>query len=117
VLLLLVVSAIISLFSFLPCVEISDFVSCHTKKKNSQNLLFFGDIKSLSVDTAALAFMQRYTPSSKGELSQNFIEDISAQVVVNSMIASQKFSLFSWGASFVFVAFFVMIIASVIEIF
>jgi hypothetical protein len=91
------VAAAISIISFLPKLKINIF---HTEVARSKGLLFFGDIAMLD----NIAFRQRvtvrYLASDDKLLTGEYLDDLCAQISVNSKIANSKFLKFNAGAWF-----------------
>lgn len=110
-------AVLLAVISFLPRTDLKGFFTRWSKVSKHPNLIFFGDLQHLSLESASTKLLERYLPADRRGVSDNFIQDISIQIVVNSRIASRKFELFDWGANCVIVAFIVMILAFITEIF
>lgn len=107
---LFVLAALLAIMSFIPRTLLGSFYSRKTSISRDRNLLFFGDIKDLKIDTASQAFRSRYTPENERKIADKYIDDLSVQLLVISRIAYHKFRLFDWGAAAVIAAFLVMVI-------
>ncbi|MFE8598329.1 Pycsar system effector family protein [Archangium violaceum] len=106
-------SGLISLISFLPKTTIP-FITSKAGKKDTDNLLFFGDIAKYDTDdyTKALQKSWQTTPSSIGDESKH----LSEQIVVNSGIAVWKYSCFKLALWFAIAAAATPIAAIIIYI-
>ncbi|MBZ6078817.1 hypothetical protein [Microvirga puerhi] len=111
-------AVIITLFSFVPQTVLIKFFGKQSKgipKKHKatathKNLMFFGDLKAISPESAARELRGRYVPPENRAISDGFVSDISVQTVVISTIVERKFRLFDWAISSVIVAFLMMIV-------
>ena len=71
------------------------------KLKDSDNLLFFGDISKYSVVEYNRMFSRKYGISN---VKSKYKDDLIAQIIVNSYITRRKFRCFKVSAFFVFFA-------------
>jgi hypothetical protein len=92
---LFAVAILIALWSFLPSLRPQAF---HRDPNQSTNLLYFGHVAKYD----AVAFRQniraRYLARSGPTLSEDYLDDLSDQIAINSAIANQKFKAFNIGA-------------------
>jgi hypothetical protein len=70
----------------------------------SRNLLFFGDIAPLDIDTFKQQFTTRYQPEDGQSVSQAYLDDLMTQIAINSKIAARKMRFFHWASRVAFLA-------------
>lgn len=104
---LFIAGALLAVVSFAPRTRLRSF-SRPGRPAPQRNLLFFGDLRRLSLETAAAELLERYAPPQGRALTDSFVDDVAVQIVVNSRIAHRKFELFDRGAACVIGAFAVM---------
>ncbi len=98
---LFAVAAMISVLSIAP--RIVNKASAKTPER-PRNLLFFGDIAPLDVDSFKEQFTARYQPESGQSVSQAYLDDLMTQIAINSKIAARKMRFFHWAARVAFLA-------------
>jgi len=101
-------TAIIAIFSFLPRLNLSRSIG---KTFRRENLLFFGDVATMSIEGYEKAVRESYRPEADHSVTDNLISDLSVQIVVNSGIADRKFKLFNRAAGFVLMSLIVLLAA------
>ncbi|WP_332117594.1 Pycsar system effector family protein [Azorhizobium caulinodans] len=101
ILCLLVVAAIISLYSLLP----KWLHHFHKPGDCSKNLLYFGDIATFDYGTYAARLRERYYPPEGVSYTDSYFTDLITQIWVQSRIARRKFRLFNCAAAFVLAGF------------
>lgn len=111
---LFVLGALLALVSFIPRTGLASFFSRGKNATRTRNLLFFGDLRKVPLEAAGAELSERYGPAAGRSITDNFVEDIAVQIVVNSRIAYRKFQLFDWAASCVIGAFAVMTLIPIV---
>ena len=99
---MLTVAALIALTSFLPKRLHHYFKS---EDREEKNLLFFGDIAKLGIETYAERVRERYHPPAEAAYSERYLDDLIVQISVQSRIADAKFKAFNTAATIVLTAF------------
>jgi hypothetical protein len=94
-----------AILSFVPRLSIE---TISKTKKRGDNLLYFGDISEIPIQEFASAAKAKYLPLPSMSATEAYFNDLSNQVAINSRIAKRKFTMFSWGTRFVFLALFMM---------
>src|SRR5260370_13279574 len=84
------VGALFAIVSFVPKLSVKTLLK---SPPTSTNMLFFGDIAKMSFETFTKDSSIRYFPATDHSVTDGYISDISAQILVNSHIASRKMSL------------------------
>lgn len=107
---MLMVSAVITLASFLPR-DLRRFFK--PADREDKNLLFFGDIAKLRIETYAERVRDRYQPSDCTAYTERYIDDLIVQIAVQSRIAAAKFKAFNIAGLIVLAAFALMALPSV----
>lgn len=100
VLVLLAIAAFIALKSFLPRF-LREF---HESENGAKNLLFFGDIATMSAASFRDKVKEQYSPQDGQALSQAYMDDLLVQIAVQAQIADRKFKAFKLGAGILFLA-------------
>ena len=95
-LVLVLAAAILATLSFFPKVRLPKFLGGKKAGPHHKNLLFFGDIASMTVKEFSQAIRARYYPV-KDELREEYLSDLAVQINVNSSITLRKMQLFKWG--------------------
>lgn len=95
---LFLVAALISLYSFIPKVKLSDFFSGENRLSRELNLLFYGDVSEVNIADYPARLKARYLPAEKQSATDAYLSDLSCQIHVNSTIANRKFAMFKRGA-------------------
>lgn len=94
------VSGLAALLSFAPRVHLSTFLGGRRAGPHRRNLLYFGDIKSMSVLEFKAAIYERYCPKDDRTVTDAYLHDLIVQVAINSEITSSKLFLFRVGLYF-----------------
>ncbi|MBI5312988.1 MAG: hypothetical protein HZB28_07695 [Methylocystis sp.] len=89
------VSAITAIASFLPELKLEKF---HQDPEQKKSLLFFRDVATFSASAFRDRVRERYFPPDDQSAAQNYLDDLSVQIHVNSCIAVRKFKFFRAGA-------------------
>lgn len=97
---LFVVSILVAVCSFLPKLRPESF---HRSSDKPKNLLFYGDIATFSLlDTFKSRLHDAYRVDGNPVAGERYIDDLVAQIWINSCIARRKNTLFSVGALIAF---------------
>jgi len=104
---LFVVSALLSILSFLPKTAVSYF---HGSNHRSANLLFVGDIENELVPDLKERMKAKYLPAEDRSLSDGYVDDLIQQISINSKIAMRKFRRFHRSAAITLIAMVVLFI-------
>lgn len=102
---LFAISGLVSLLSFFPKIKLGHF---HKDPSRDKSLLFFGDICEFSPESYRDRVRERYKPPENTSVTQNYLNDLSIQINVNSAIAVWKFQIFKFGVIITAVAIGVM---------
>ena len=97
--------AIVAILSFLPRLA----VHLNNSANRAINLLYFGDIASMSPDEFLAESRHRYFPEKEHSITEGYASDLSEQIHVNSQIAMRKMRFFKWSARSVMLALFMLI--------
>jgi len=92
---LFLLSILITVWSFIPKVRPEDF----DRRVLPKNLLFFGHVAKIEIKDLKAAVLSRYVKD--GVLTDDYLDDLSAQVGINSRIASKKYWLFGIASALV----------------
>jgi Family of unknown function (DUF5706) len=92
-----VASGICAMASFWPRTNLPWFLGGRRAGPHERNLLFFGDIATLTPNEAEREFRDRYYPTKGAERRQEYLRDLVIQINVNSQIAKRKLRLFQAG--------------------
>ncbi|MFP3637852.1 Pycsar system effector family protein [Paraburkholderia sp. SIMBA_054] len=99
------IAACISIASFIPKLSIREVLRA---KQVEKNMLYFGDVARTSIEDFRGRTQARYAPKADRSVTDEYMDDLSVQIVVNSRIAARKMRLFSYGAYAVLFALFMM---------
>ena len=102
-LILALAAAILTAVSFFPKLKLPWFLGGKKSGPHPRNLLFFGDIASMSAKTFEHEIHARYYPD-KDQHRDEYLHDLSVQVHVNSSIALRKMNIFKWAIGLVIAA-------------
>ena len=91
---LLLVAALIAVFSFLPRVNLSRFFKGEAAVSRPLNLVFYGDIRHVDISAFPARVEERYLPRTGQSATDDYLSDLACQLHVNSSIASRKYALF-----------------------
>ncbi|MDF2118725.1 DUF5706 domain-containing protein [Roseiarcaceae bacterium H3SJ34-1] len=108
---LFVVSALISILSFLPQIKLAKF---HRDPSRAKSLLFFGDAAEFSPESYRDRMAERYTPPENESATKNQLDDLAVQINVNSKIAVRKFRIFAVGAWIALSAIGILVVPALI---
>jgi Family of unknown function (DUF5706) len=97
----LMLSAFAALCSFMPRVHLPKFLGGHRAGPHRKNLLYFGDVKSMTVSEFKAALYEHYCPADDRTVTDAYLHDLIVQVAINSEITSFKLLLFRVGLYFV----------------
>jgi hypothetical protein len=98
---LFIVSILVAVCSFLPKLRPESF---HRNPDKPKNLLFYGDIASFSLlDTFRARLHEAYRVDGNPAAGERYLDDLVAQIWINSCIARRKNTFFSIGALIAFV--------------
>lgn len=101
------IAAIIAVLAILPKLKLSDFVG--TTAPSGKNLLYFGDVASLDSEVFKERVRKAYMPAADTSTTDAYLDDMAAQVAINSQIATRKFKLFERGAKLTLVGMLMML--------
>lgn len=113
---LLLVAGAITLRSFFPSLNLRRFLAGEANP--AHNLLYFSDIASLNQSAFKASLKERYYPTTGSTARQEYLDDLVAQIWVNSRIVRSKLRHFSVAIIFVALAGLTMaypVIAWIIE--
>ena len=102
-LLLVLAAAAVSATSFFPKLELPAFLGGKKAGPHPKNLLFFGDIASMTAKTFQQEVRAKYYPD-KNEHRDEYLHDLAVQINVNSAITLRKMTLFTWALRLVLAA-------------
>lgn len=100
-----VLAGLVCLVSFLPRLDPRAFYK--KRPPAGLNLLFFGHMATVPVAHAA-EMLKRYLPEPGRSASDHYLEDLAAQIAINTQITARKYSLFNVSAYLVVAAFFIL---------
>ena len=110
------ISILVNLITFIPILNAlfkSRIIKSNSLKKTKLNLVFYRDIAKLSNKDFLNKFYKTYYPAIKNENS-SFEQDLSNQIVNNSIITYTKMLLFKISAVIEFLGIFTFIISMLI---
>lgn len=107
---LLAVAAVVTLTSFLPRL----LHHLHPERKETSNLLYFGDIASLGIEDFGPAARQRYYPAEGQSVTEEYLDDLAVQAAVQARIANRKFNTFNAAGRLVLASFICMAVPPVV---
>jgi hypothetical protein len=94
---LFVFGAISAIISFIP---ITDLMSLYKNNSREKCLIYFGDVANMTISEYKSAVVARYCPSNGQFATGAYLDDLVAQIAVNSSIAARKFYIFNFSAIF-----------------
>jgi hypothetical protein len=106
-------AGILALVSFLPRLHLPSFLGGKRAGPHPKNLLYFGDISTLTIKSLKHEMHLRYHPDSE-EHREEYFHDPVVQISVNSEIAMRKMLLFRTGIKFILGAGFVLVVPAVL---
>lgn len=109
VLLLAICSGMLAMISFLPRTNLSWFLGGKKSGPHANNLLYYGDISTLPLKTFEQDIRERYFPTEKQDLRNDYIHDLIVQISVNSQITIRKLKLFRYGITLIFFAALILL--------
>lgn len=114
---LLIFSSVVALFSIMPRIALSRFYKREHRPERPLNLSFYGDIREVPLDKFPARIRERYLPPPSHSVTDAYLEDLSAQIHVNSAIADRKYSLFKVAGWITFTALLVLSLPGVLNVF
>lgn len=96
---LFIIVILLVTWSFLPKLRPERF---HRNAEKPKNLLFYGDIASFEFDTFATKLRQAYRADSDVVGGDRYLDDLAAQIWINSRIAVRKYKAFHAAAVMAF---------------
>jgi len=97
-------AGILAMLSFLPRLNLPKFLGGRAMRSHPKNLLFFGDISTLSIKELEHDILEKYCPPTNEKIKQEYINDLIVQISVNSQITMRKMRLFRYGIIFILIA-------------
>ena len=92
---LLVAAALVAMYSFLPKLRPETF---HKDPGKPKNLLFFGDIALFEFEAFRTRLRNDYRIDGNPNAGERYLDDLEAQIWINSQIARQKMVAFNYAA-------------------
>jgi hypothetical protein len=108
---LFVLTVLVAALSFLPKLRPESF---HRNPDKPKNLLFYGDIALFEFETFKTRLPAAYLIDGNLLAGERYLDDLTAQIWINSKIARRKFTVFNFGAIFAFVGIVVAMIPAAI---
>jgi Family of unknown function (DUF5706) len=102
-LLLSLSAGLLAMLSFLPKLHLPGFMGGKRAGPHPANLLYFGDVGSLTIKALEQNLQARYFPDGKG-FKPEYIHDLIVQISVNSEITLRKMRLFRSGMMLILLA-------------
>lgn len=109
-------TSILTAISFFPKVYLPVFLGGEKAGPHPKNLLFFGDIASMTVKTFEHEIRTRYSPD-KDEHREEYLHDLTVQINVNSTITLKKMTFFKWGVAFVIAAGICLLVPALVMVY
>lgn len=103
-------AGMIAILSFVPRMHLARFLGGRRAGPHLPNLLYFGDVRKLTVAEVERQFQERYFPTNERAMTDSYLRDISVQIGVNSQIVRRKLVYFSIGLWFMALAVVVPLI-------
>jgi hypothetical protein len=94
----------LAILSFVPRMHLARFLGGRRAGPHPPNLLYFGDLRKLTVAEVERQFRERYFPTDERATIDAYVRDISVQIGVNSQIVRRKLVYFSVGLGFMALA-------------
>jgi len=104
-------AGILAMISFLPRLHLPSFLGGKRAGPHPANLLYFGDISTLSIKALEQDMPARYLSTGQGYRDE-YIHDLTVQLSVNSEITMRKMRLFNWGMKLILVGAVVLLLPS-----
>jgi hypothetical protein len=98
VLVLVMVAGVIAISTFMPRLNLPEFLGGKPAGPHPKNLLYFGDIASLSIKEFKTMMGERYGPPDAVRMTPEYLDDLLVQVLVNSQITVSKMRVFRAGS-------------------
>jgi hypothetical protein len=92
-----IAAGLAAILSFTPRLRLAPFLGGRRAGPHPRNLLYFGDIRSLTVARVEANLQERYYPPDEHVTTESYIHDLSVQIAVNSQIVRRKLWFFSIG--------------------
>jgi hypothetical protein len=106
----IIVAGMVAILSFVPRMHLVRFLGGRRAGPHPPNLLYFGDLRKLTVAEVERQFRERYFPTDERATTDAYVRDISVQIGVNSQIVRRKLVYFSVGLGFMALAVVVPLI-------
>ena len=100
----IIVAGMVAILSFVPRMHLSRFLGGRRAGPHPPNLLYFGDLRKLTVAEVEWKFRERYYPTEESITTDAYVRDISVQIGVNSQIVRRKLVYFSVALGFMALA-------------
>jgi hypothetical protein len=101
---LFLAATLLAIYSFLPRVKLSSFHTGEAAVSRPLNLLFYDDVKRVTLAEYPAKLRTRYLPSKGASATADYLDDLACQIHVNSSIASRKYAIFKVAAWLVLAA-------------
>jgi hypothetical protein len=99
--------------SFFPRMRLLTFFGGRRSGPHPRNLLYFGDVATMTIAEYEQSVRERYYPPVGRGLSDAYLHDLIVQIAVNSQITRFKLRSFQVGLCLMAIAGLVVITASV----
>lgn len=100
----ILVAVLIAIWSFSPRMHLPGFLGGRRAGPHPPNLLFFGDLRKLTVAEVEQQLKARYLPPEEHTTTDDYVHALAVQISVNSQIVRRKLVRFSWGLAFMVLA-------------
>lgn len=98
------IAGMIAMASFAPRVHLPRFLGGRRAGPHLPNLLYFGDLRKLTLKELEEQLEARYRPTEEHTTTTNYLHDLAVQIGVNSQIVRRKLLYFSWALAFMALA-------------
>jgi hypothetical protein len=107
-------AALLAMFSFSPRLNLPTFLGGQRAGPHARNLLYFGDIRTLPIESSQEELHARYWPEDANKpFRDEYFNDLAVQIHVNSDIAVLKMRLFRVGLMLIALAAFSLLISAI----
>jgi hypothetical protein len=103
-------SSMLAVASFLPRTDLPWFLGGKRSGPHPKNLLYFGDVASMTASEFEDGLRTRYLPEENESVRREYLHDLAVQVSVNSQITVRKLRLFRLGVLLAALATAVMLL-------
>jgi hypothetical protein len=107
-LVLFTVAAVVAVISFLPRLNLH---ALHRDPTQLKNLLYFGHIAEFDTSVFRTRIQERYLAQGDQSVTDQYLDDLTVQIAVNSKITRRKFVMFNVGAALVLIALLALALA------